>query len=511
MNRGNPGVILLILFLMLGGLYSMASVLLTSGNTIGELCRFLLVGGFVFCLISPRVGFFIWLTFCGYNDLVKRLLVIGGRVTQDDLTFVLGITPAMFGGVITSLIVGGLMHSRPVTMRDWRSLGIGILLMLLAGAAAARHPGAGVNGVLQAMANDGLYSLLLFVLPVLFHTSVEIQAIWRYLVFAFAPVAIYGVVQQVFGWADFEIEYLMSGLSVEMKQLYSGQVRAFSTLNSPTALSVVCACLAVLSLYLGFSTPKRGQKPALSRPVALLFFFIHSAGLVASASRTPMMIPMLALIGGWCFAKPGRTRVFYVMSVGSFVALVLISPWLAPRLDDISVAVASAGPSGGFLSHMIVIGTYWDRVQGFASVLMNPAAWSLFGHGVREDGTGVYFYHDPVSEILVKYGALALVATLVLLFLVLRSFHRTAWSMKDEPSRKFAARMIALTFSMVMISAIGGSVLSTFPNNILFWMSLSTVVVVSRDSLRAARQNSQPAMGRVRRPLVDPQPQPRLV
>ena len=243
---------MLIIFLMLGGLYSIASVLLTSGNTIGELCRFLLVGGFVFCLVSPRLGFFIWLTFCGYNDLVKRLLVIGGRVTQDDLTFVLGITPAMFGGLITSLIVGGLMQSKPVTMRDWRSLAIGISLMLLAGVAAARHPGAGMNGVLQAMANNGLYSLLLFVLPVLFRTSTEILHIWRFLVFAFIPVAIYGAVQQVFGFADFEIEYLLSGLSIEVKQLYSGQVRAFSTLNSPSALSVVCACLAVLSLYLGF-------------------------------------------------------------------------------------------------------------------------------------------------------------------------------------------------------------------------------------------------------------------
>jgi hypothetical protein len=501
MNRGNPGAVFLIIMLMLGGLYSMASVLLTSGNTIGELCRFLLVGGFLFCLASPRIGFFIWLMFCGYNDLVKRFLVIGGRVSQDDLTFVLGITPAMFGGIVISLIVGGLMHSTRVSMRDWKSLGIGVLLILLAGAAAARHPGAGMNGVLQAMANDGLYSLLLFVLPVIFRASAEILYIWRFLVLAFLPVAIYGVVQQIFGFADFEIEYLLTGLSIEIKQLYTGEVRAFSTLNSPTALSVVCACLAVLSLYLGFGLKERGQQPVLSRPVAVFCFLIHFAGLIASTSRTPLFIPLLALTGGWCFASVSRTRVFYILTIGAFVGLVLISPWLVSRLDDISVAVASAGPSGGFLSRMIVIGTYWDRLQGFASVLMNPDAWTLFGFGVREDGTGVYFYHDPVSEILIKYGALALIGSLGLLFFVLRSFHRKAWSMAEPLGRLFAARMIALTFSLMMISAIGGSVLSTFPNNILFWMSLATVVVISRRPLQA-EQDSQSA--REPRPYIQP-------
>jgi hypothetical protein len=53
--------------------------------------------------------------------------------------------------------------------------------------------------------------------------------------------------------------------------------------------------------------------------------------------------------------------------------------------------------------------------------------------------------------------------------------------------------MIALTFSLMMISAIGGSVLSTFPNNILFWMSLATVVVISRRPMQP-EQGPQPTL-----------------
>ncbi|MCE2692892.1 MAG: hypothetical protein LW645_01280 [Verrucomicrobiaceae bacterium] len=100
MNRGNPGATAVIAMLMLGGLYAVASVLLTEGNTIGQMSMYLMVGGFLLSLMAPRLGFYIWIIFCGYNDLLKRLLVVGGRVTQEDLKFVLGITPAMFAGVV---------------------------------------------------------------------------------------------------------------------------------------------------------------------------------------------------------------------------------------------------------------------------------------------------------------------------------------------------------------------------------------------------------------------------
>jgi hypothetical protein len=495
MNRGNPGATAIIVMLMLGGLYAVASVVLTEGNSIGQMCQYLLAGGFLFSLAAPRSGFFAWIVFCGYNDLLKRLMVVGGRVTQEDLKFVLGITPAMFSGIVVSLVFGGLMGSRRVSGRDWLLLLVGIVLMMLAAVLAAKQGGGGMNGVLQSIANNGLYSLLLFVVPLLFPDKGSLVSLWKIIVLTWLPVSIYGVVQQLNGFADFEVEYLLSGLSIEIKQLYSDEVRAFSTLNSPTALSVIDAVLAVSSLVLGFIYRAENGRRIMAKSTALFCFVAHLAGLIASTGRTPIMILPAALVGAWCFVSRARTKAFYITVVSAFLVLVASSGYLINHLEELNERAMALGAPGGFLSRMLMLGTYWDRLSGFSNVLMNPAAWSLFGFGEAGDSTGLYYYHDPISEILMRYGAIALFAVITGVVLMLRWFHRQAWRIESPAERQFAAAMIALAFSMLLISALSGSVMTVFPVNIFFWLACAAVLGLSRKTAPA-------------RPAPAPQPHP---
>lgn len=494
MNRANPGTILLIVMLMLGGLYAVASVVLTDGNTIGQMCQYLMAGGFVLSLMAPRLGFFSWLVFCGYNDLLKRLLVAGGRITHEDLKFVLGITPAMFAGVVASLVFGGLMGSRRISGREWLLLVIGIGLMGLAGVLAAMNEGAGVNGVLQGIANNGLYSLLLFVVPVLLRGKNDLIQVWRVLVIAYLPVSIYGVIQQVNGFAEFEIEYLLSGLSLEIKQLYSDEVRAFSTLNSPTALSVVSAVLAVSSLLLGFLYRGHSGRAPMGRVFASLCFLAHLAGLIASTGRSSILIVPAALIGTWCFTSHVRTKVFYSTVLGAFALLVVSSGWLIDHLDDLNEKALTLGAGGAFLSRMLMVGTYWDRLSGFSNVLMNPKAWSLFGYGRAEDGTGMYYYHDPISEILMRYGAIVLIVVMITIALMLRWFHKQAWQVESRNRRQLASAMIALAFSILLVSALSGSVMTVFPVNIFFWLTCAAVLGFTKQSESSSQPAPAPAL-----------------
>jgi hypothetical protein len=480
MNRGNPGASAVIAMLMLGGLYAVASVLLTEGNTIGQMSMYLMVGGFLLSLMAPRLGFYIWIIFCGYNDLLKRFLVVGGRVTQEDLKYVLGITPAMFAGVVVALVFSGLMGSRRITGRDWLLFVVGVFLMLLAAAIAVTQSGAGLNGVLQSIANNGLYSLLLFVVPLLLADKASLISLWKCLVLTWLPVSIYGVFQQVNGFADFEVEYLLSGLSIEIKQLYTNEVRAFSTLNSPTALSVVAAVLAVSSLLLGFMYRGKNGQPVLARTLALFCFLAHTAGLIASTGRSSLIILPAALIGTWCFASHGRTKVFYTTVTGSFLLLVVSSGWLISHLEEINERALSLGAPGAFVSRMLVVGTYWDRLTGFSDVLMNPKAWSLFGYGKAEDGTGMYYYHDPISEILMRYGGVTLVIVIGVVVFMLNWFHKQAWQIESKPDRQFASAMIALAFSILLVSAVSGSVMTVFPVNVFFWLACAAVLGLSK-------------------------------
>ena len=496
MNRGNPSAFLFIAMLMLGGLYAVASVVLTDGNSIGQMCQYLMVGGFLLCLMAPRLGFFIWIVFCGYNDLLKRFLVVGGRISHEDLKFVLGITPAMFGGVVAALVFSGLMGSRRIVGREWVLLLIGIFLMLLAGVLAATQAHAGLDGVLQGIANNGLYSLLLFVVPLLMKDRSSLVSLWKCLVLAWLPVSAYGLYQQVNGFADFEIEYLRSGLSIEIKQLYTNEVRAFSTLNSPTALSIIAAVLAVSSLLLGFMYRGKGGRPVIGRTLAIICFLVHTAGIIASTGRSALLILPTALLGTWCFASHRRTKLFYTVVTVSFLLLVASSGWLINNLEELNERSLSLGAPGAFFSRMLVVGTYWDRLSGFSNVLMNPHAWSLFGYGSAEDGTGMYYYHDPISEILMRYGAVTLIVVMSALIFMLNWFHQQAWRLEARADRQFASSMISMAFSILLVSAVSGSVMTVFPVNVFFWLTCSAVLSLAR---RHAPE-SQPAPSQERPP-----------
>ncbi|TDU73400.1 hypothetical protein EI77_01870 [Prosthecobacter fusiformis] len=505
MNEGRSGALFPLILLGAGGFFALASILLTEGNTIGEFCRYLLVGGFLLSVVAPRVGFYTWLTLCGYNDLLKRLMIMGGRVSHEDLKYVLGITPAMFGGVVVALAVGGLLGTRRLMFRDLVAILAGCVLMVATGALAYLKEHSGLNGVLQAMANNGLYALLLFVLPLLYRSVEDLQRLWRFLVIIFLPVAIYGVIQQVQGFAEFEVDYLKTGLSIEVKQLVAGEVRAFSTLNSPSALSVVCATLAVVSLFLGFAHRGKDSRPVLRPSVALICFGIHFAGLIAATSRTPILIVPIALMGGWCFFSNVRTRVFYVLAVGSFLALVVASPWLVQRMDFLNEFIGGLAPRDSFIGRMIIVGTYWDRLEGFATVLMNPDAYTLLGWGIDEHGEGRFHFHDPLSEILVRFGSLLLLFLIVVGIWFLRLSHRQAWDLNEDADRQFAARMIALAFAIVAVSIISGSILSVFPNNVFFWLCLAGVAALARQQAMSEKLQREKAASRpITSPLLPP-------
>ena len=376
--------------------------------------------------------------------------------------------------------MGGLFGSRRIQGREWILLVVGVLLMLGAGALAASQEGGSLNAVLQGIANNGLYTLLLFVVPVLLKNKRDVAAVWRCLVITYLPVAIYGVVQQINGFTDFEVEYLRTGLSIEIKQLFAGEVRAFSTLNSPTSLSIVCAALAVLSLILGFSRRDPGSPVRMSRTLSVICFAIYITGLIASTSRSAFLMLPIGLIGAKCFAMPGRTRVFYSVVISGFLLLIASSGWLINNLQQVNDMALSLGGPGVFISRMLVVGTYWDRLSGFSTVLTNPKAWSFFGYGKAEDGTGMYYYHDPISAIIMQYGVIVLILVFVILVLMLRWFHRQAWGMESNEDRRFASALIAVGFSILMVSILSGSVMAVFPVNIFFWLACAGVLGLSK-------------------------------
>ena len=470
---------------VLYGLYATMSVLLSDRNTIGEFCRYLLVGGFLLSLLQPRLGFHLWLFACGYSDLLKRFLIVGGRMSWDDLPYVLGIAPMMFGGVLVSILLSGIAGARPIKTAHWKLFFLGGFFMVASGVLALIDSPGSKGAVLQSLANNGLYSMLIFVVPVLFADADDFLRTCRFIVWIFVPVALYGVAQQLYGFQDFEIAYLRTGMSIEVKQLFTNRVRAFSTLNSPTALATVCTVLAALSVLLTLSPRQTAERRRLKTWQAVVFTVIFFAGWLASTGRAAIIVIPFAIYGTWAFQKRGRTVSAYVALLTCFVALVLSSRFILDRLDGVNQAIANKMDGSGYGSDMMVVGTYSDRLMGFSDVLANPSAWSWFGKGKEADS---FYFHDPLSPVLLRVGGVGLFCIVGMTGALLIWSHRKLQSFIDEELGWLACMFVALANSIILVSLLSGWVLSVFPVNVFFWISWGgAILLVLKDRITEQR------------------------
>lgn len=465
----------------IGGLFVTLSVLLSSGNSLAHLCFYLLVGGGMLGLLAPRAAFFVWIVGCAYSDFLKRLTVVFGEVGRMDLIYVLGITPAMFSAIVVSLMVGGFTGAYQVRMSHWKLLLLGVTLTLATGIICAIETGGSMHMALQGIANGGLYSLMLFVMPVLFPRHEDVLRVLRFTLWVFLPVALYGIAQQIDGFQPFEIQYLRTGLSIEIKQLYTSRVRAFSTLNSPTALGAVSAVL-VVTCWLLSRLPRPApmqRKRWVNRWIAMPMLAAYSGALLASTSRSAPLLIAFGVAGGWCFLSRGRTLLLYGVVLSAFAGLVMASPWLLGHLDEANRWVTSGVENDTLASQMASVGTYSDRLFGFANVLRNPAAYSLFG---RWDGNldllpDSLKHHDIVSAMLLRFGIVPLLLFIFALVWALTRLHRALYGIDDPVRRRLMAVSIGLAAGPIFLSVLSGNVLGVFPVNVFFWMFAGIALV----------------------------------
>ncbi|MFZ4764467.1 MAG: hypothetical protein ACOYMN_05890, partial [Roseimicrobium sp.] len=465
---------------LLIGLFVTASVLLGSGNQLAALCKYLLVAGFVCGYLFPKGGFVFWMGLCGYTDLLKRLMIVSGRISYNDLYYVLGMPPVMLGGITLAVLSGAFTGRFQLSSGHWKLFFAGCGLVLVSAAMAAKESGGSLGAIVPAIANDGFYAMLIFLLPVLFADAEDATRLCQRLVWIYVPVALYGVYQQVYGFQDFEIAYLKTGLSLEIKQLVADEVRAFSTLNSPTSFSIVCGALCAISLVLGL-TPRPSGRGALLQPViAGILGLIYVAGLIASASRSAFFVIFVAMAGYFCFRSRTATKLLYAGLVTSFITLVFSAEMLLSNLDALQGQVASATGGGEFAGKMTRVSTFSDRLRGFATLATNPDAYTLFGYGSARgsDPSDPLYSHDIITNNLVTHGLVPVLFVLVVFALGLSKAHGSILRITDRRHRLLAAGLLALAFSFFAVSVVSGGVISIFPVNVFLWLSFGLLILV---------------------------------
>ncbi len=479
-------------------LFAIASIMLGEGNTLANLFGYLMVAGVFFAMVAPRPAFFVFIILCGYVDLFKRFMVVTGRVSMDDLLYILGLAPVMLAGIVASVFIRGIMGQITMTRQRWLLLAAGCLIVLVNAALSAMGEDKSVGAILKGIANGGFYGMMVFVVPMLFRDEADIARLLKFILWIFAPVGIYGIAQQAWGFQDFEIAYLQTGLSIEIKQLFANRVRAFSTLNSPTALGAIAAVLMVLPLYLAQAANRSTGKKEMRPVFAIIFAAIYGGALVASTSRSALIVVLAMLAGMHLFRGKTGTLAVYASSLLIFITMLAGARFFQDRLD-VWTQMITQKMQGGFGEEMMKLQTFSDRLQGFAAVLTNPSAYTLFGHGLERgrDPSDPLYNHDLLSSILVQHGVVALVAVIVMGGVFLAWIHRNILGIKDRGRRRMAAAMAAMVISLIAISVASGSVLSVFPVNVFFWLAVAATILLAHEPAKMKSRDSVPAQASI--------------
>lgn len=491
------------------GLFAVTSIVMGEGNTLANVFLYLIIGGCLLAMIAPRPAFVVFLVACGYVDLFKRLMVVSGRVSMDDLYYVLGLAPALLSCIVVSVILRGVIGGMEMTRQHWTLFVAACGVVILNAALSALDPDRSMGKILQGTANGGLYGMLIFVIPMLYRDEEDVLRLFKMLLWIYAPVGIYGVVQQMWGFQDFEVAYLMTGLSIEIKQLFTDRVRAFSTLNSPTALGAISAAFVVLPLFLSTFKNASGTRRMLPLALGVIFSGIFFAAVVASTSRTAFLMVAVMLAGMVCFRTRLGTILFYIAGGGAFIALLVSARFLLDRIELATIKLTEI--LGNTLSfEAINLNTFSDRLMGFAEVLTNPEAYTWFGHGTSRgiDPRDPLYNHDLLSSTLVRYGAVPLCVLIIATLVFLVWTHGQILGIRDPRRRQIGAGMLALGLSFFAISITSGNVLTIFPVNVFFWLAVtSTILIVSADKAAVRR----PAVVSAKAPSTPPLSERRFV
>ncbi|OYW76679.1 MAG: hypothetical protein B7Z37_07710 [Verrucomicrobia bacterium 12-59-8] len=445
-------------------LYFIVSLMMTSGNQLGLLFRLILAGAALFGLWQPRVGVFMLVLMSGYTDLMKRLLVLVDRISYEDLTYVLATPPVLMLSIMIGTLakcMAGSLKFGPVQMKS-----LGLVCMCSVAAFATVAGSSGFTGMAQDLANGAAYSAFIFIIPLLFPEMEDQLKLLKTVLIGFVPVALYGMYQAAFGLANFEVEYLKTGLSILISQIITGDVRPFSTLNSPTALGAICAMFALLAFLSGPAAARRRSLPGTR---AFLLGLCYLAGVVASTSRSDLLIIFAGGVIAVAALRYSSTCLVYGVGLAFYTTLILAASWLQDRLANMQAFVSYYLPPGSaFMDQITRVQTFSDRLEGFRHLVSDGQIWTLFG--ASENVKGTLASHDPLTSALLSHGVVPVVFIIAFCIFFLVRIHRSIWALRDSRQRWISAASLGVVLGLLATCMISGNRMNIFPVNLFMWL-----------------------------------------
>jgi hypothetical protein len=445
------------------------------------------VASFLVAVIHPKAGMYLLIIGTGYVDLVKRLGIVAGDLAYSDVVVELAVPPILCFSICLGVLLQYLV--RPRSLERWQYLVVVVvLLLMLTVLLKGVSGGAGLLSGLQDFANSGAYFPLILVTGILFPTLQELKQLIKFCLIIYIPVALYAIWQQFYGLNGFEISYMQTGYTITVGLLDDVRPRPFSTLNSPHALTVMMAVLALIAFFVRLEASRRA---IWQIPFGILFM----GGCWASMSRAGWVLLVLGMIGWICFRRGSTTLGFYGFVTACLVMLMVNAEPLVDSLENLQ----SKLPGGSAMNEQTFrIETFSDRLYSFRNMLTNPLFHTWFGnrelHGPisGETVTQDEIVHDQLTQILVQYGFVGLGGFLSLMIGALWLTHRRVLANRNLETRNIAVALLTVLAAILYSGILFGSHLGVFPVNVFFALLVGALLRCCLQSKKSAASGPTP-------------------
>ena len=453
------------------------------GNPVKAIMQVVGMSLMIVATVNPRVGLSLLILSTAYLDFLKRFLILFGGGSMGDVAGVLSVAPVTLVGVFLGTCVMHPIFSKQMLDKTERRLVFFSLILIGISITSGIRNGDLSLYTLGAIANRSAYSLLVPIIYVLYRKrgADDIRRLLKFLVLVYVPVALYGIHQYVFGLSQFEIDYLLSGLTTTGENLYDVHPRSFSTLSSNHAFAIAMGIQSLLSMIL-CSRQLRSRTGLFSSKWKWMLPVLFITACFLSFGRAGWMLIVIGLFCIFAFRTRARVVGFYSIFAVSFGLLVWKADVIYASLD----AIQSYLPTdSAFQQQAFRIGTYSQRLYGFQNVFTNRAMWTWFGNPdlvfkageqVGDDET----VHDALGQMLITHGIAGLLLLALAGGFALFVLHRKILSIPKGPNESLARGLLSIGIAIFFGGMLTGTHLAVFPLNLLFWTAAGALVAAAQ-------------------------------
>ncbi len=480
--NGNALIRILATFgLLISSLWVSFDIFTSGGNAVARFYMYTMVMSGIYGLLNPRKAFFVLIFLTGYLDFFKRFMVFDSGLSRMDLYYVLGIAPAALAGVAANILYQhftGKLEGRPGLGRVIVvTLAVTVLTMTLSlsvGGEGFRSLGDTVNAV--------IYLLLLFIVPVLFRSPEDIRGLLKIIVLMYVPAVGYMLIHffrgRIFDW---EMDYVKSGLTIEIRQLSERVFRPFGTMNAAANASMVFSTVLALCCA-GFWNVRSVAGRAL--PFAFRWAFIPFIGLAmfATYSRAGWVMAVTAVLASIMLKRKGLTLFGYAAFFTALMTVVLASPYLLKHqiLNEISGEIYEEKRTAQW-SQSTNLATLNDRLEGFATLVTQADVWTPFGINLSSKSSGAILnkvskVHDKFTDLLLSYGYVTLLVGAAFAGRALWKLHRFIFLERDPLVKGLAATSLAIGLTLCSGATGNGAQFGTYPVNFFIWFNFAVTI-----------------------------------